>query len=151
MTSETDLAYLAGVIDSDGSISVRKYARSGRQAVYYPRVKIKQVDSEAVDLAKKHFGGCLYHSKSQAANGKDLVAWEVTNRKAEAFLIAILPYLRIKKDRAVNAIQCAKVTRESIAHKKWKQPRPEAYTEEMEKCYVMSRQLNAVGKEVRRR
>lgn len=151
----TDLAYLAGVIDSDGSISVRKvdyHVRHGMatNCSYWPRIKIKQVDPEAVDLAKSLFGGTVYKSKSQTANGKDLFAWEVTNRKAEACLQALLPYLRIKRLRALNGIECARLTKESIAVRR-KTVRPVHLTEALEICYMRSRELNNAGKEVRGR
>lgn len=149
---DTDLAYLAGVIDSDGSISVRKSDYSVRRGVatncsYWPRIKIKQVDSEAIVLAQSLFGGTLYKAKSQTANGKDLYAWEVTNRKAQACLQAILPYLRIKRLRALNGIECAKLTEESIAVRR-KTVRPTHITEALEACYMRSRELNRTGKEV---
>ena len=53
--SATDFAYCAGVIDSDGYIGVHRntYAMRVRgdagQAVYQPRVQVKQVESGAVD------------------------------------------------------------------------------------------------------
>ena len=152
---DTDLAYLAGVIDSDGSISVRKtdyHVRHGTatNCSYWPRIKIKQVDPEAIELAKSLFGGSVYKSKSQAENGRDLFAWEVTNRMAATCLEALLPYLRIKRLRAMNGIECARLTKESVSVRR-KTVRPSHLTDALEECYMESRKLNHTGKEVRGR
>ena len=61
MTAATTIAYLAGVIDSDGYIGVTvKHNKNGWQDSYQPRVQVKQVEHGAVDLFDDVFGGHLY-------------------------------------------------------------------------------------------
>jgi hypothetical protein len=108
---ETTLAYLAGVVDSDGYIGVKRstYAmRHGqcRQPVYYPRVGIRQIEPEAVNLAHSTFGGGL------SLEPRGMWCWQVTNRKAAAALTALLPYLRIKPEQARNALTVAAINDE---------------------------------------
>ena len=54
---QLDLAYLAGVVDSDGSIYIEKTAAVGRgvSPEYRGRVVIAQVDLEAINLAIEKF------------------------------------------------------------------------------------------------
>jgi len=58
----TDIAYLAGVVDSDGCIRVERLKNNGRSrdgVSYAVNVSIQQVESAAVELAKELFGGHL--------------------------------------------------------------------------------------------
>lgn len=90
VTSPPDavLAYAAGVIDSDGSIGIRRSTYNMRvtgdasQPVYSVRVCVKQVTSEAVELLKETFGGSLMMQKPSLRKGKPLHYWEITNRRA---------------------------------------------------------------------
>lgn len=113
--SPTDLAYAAGVIDSDGSIGIHRstYAQRVRgdagQAVYMPRVTVKQVTPQAIDLLHDLFGGHRYAGKPTAVRGRPLIAWNVHSRLAVQVCEAVLPYLRIKRAQAVNAIEVGRL------------------------------------------
>ena len=107
----TDLAYAAGVIDSDGCIAVRKTDYAGRrsgagwQSVYQPRVTVKQVTPQAVDLLHELFGGYRFQGKPSAPNGRVLLGWDVHSAAAVCVCESLLPYLRIKREQALNAIE----------------------------------------------
>jgi hypothetical protein len=151
-------AYAAGVIDSDGCIGVRRSTYSMRKTkdakapVFHVRVSIKQVSPEAINILHKTFGGALMLQSPSATKGKPLWYWEITNVKAETFLKAILPYLRIKKKQAENAL----LLREKIEASKRVRvakgrghigaaSRPEHITKEMENIYQQAKHLNRVG------
>lgn len=106
--SGLDLAYLAGVIDSDGCIGVYRL-RQGSRVVYQPKVQIKQVEPEAIDLAKALFGGHVYRHKGQNERSKPLWVWQIHSAATRKPLTDLLPYLRIKRPRAVNALRCCDV------------------------------------------
>lgn len=105
-----DLAYAAGVIDSDGYIGVHRsdYAMRVRgdagQAVYMPRVTVKQVTPHAPDLLYAMFGGHLLRPKPSAKRGRPLYSWNVHSALAARTCEAVLPHLRIKRAQAENAI-----------------------------------------------
>lgn len=105
-----DLAYAAGVIDSDGSIGVHRsdYAMRVRgdagQAVYMPRVTVKQVTPQAIDLMHDLFGGHRYTGKPTATRGRLLIVWSTHSALAVRVCQSVLPYLRIKRAQALNAI-----------------------------------------------
>lgn len=116
----TVLAYMAGVLDSDGYIGVHKsdYAMRVRgdagQVIYSPRVQLKQVDTEAVDLFHETFGGyrTVNAPSRNATNGKPLNVWSVHSAACAPVLRAVLPHLRIKADRARNALAVCDINTE---------------------------------------
>jgi hypothetical protein len=61
--SEVDLAYCAGVVDSDGAIGIRKLRVHDRRKPgysyvrYYEIISLAQVEPQAVALFKGLFGG----------------------------------------------------------------------------------------------
>lgn len=108
--TEAELAYCAGVIDSDGTIGVKKSTYAMRvvgdsgQATYSERVCVKQIERQAVDLLHRIFGGTSYIDKSSLKNGRNFYVWQVTDKKAAICLATLHPYLRIKKAQAENAL-----------------------------------------------
>lgn len=104
------LAYAAGVIDSDGSIGIRRstYAKrvrgDARNPIYSARVGVKQVETQAVSLLKETFGGTLYSQDNVLQNGRPLYTWETHSRQAAAALRLLLPFLRIKRRQAENCL-----------------------------------------------
>lgn len=104
------LAYCAGVIDSDGSIGIRRstYAKRVRgdahNAIYSARVCAKQVTPEAISLLKETFGGALMLQGPSVTRGKPLHYWEIHSRQAATALRLLLPHLRIKRRQAENCL-----------------------------------------------
>jgi len=110
MTIPSEIAaYLAGAIDSDGSIGIRRSTYSarhgeGRQATYSERICLKQVTPQIPELLKTTFGGSLMVQKPSVAKGRPLYYWEATNQVAADALTVMLPYLLIKRGQAENAL-----------------------------------------------
>ncbi len=162
MTSKLQLAYLAGVIDSDGWFSIKKSnnrARRHGDAVnysYHPRVGIKQVRNEAVELAHSLFGGYVYEQRPTAKNGQVLVAWQVSDLQAETVVRAVLPFLRIKGRQAKLLLELRKAkaegpqgTVENTHTSRWGSPvrfKNRCYSTEqiaeMDRLYLAVRGLN---------
>lgn len=152
------LAYLAGVIDSDGCIRVKKSTYNMRvlgdakAPIYGGAVHVKQVQPQAVTLLKECFGGCLYLEKPSLLRGKPLFSWTIHSKKAVVVCGVLLPYLRIKKEQAKNVLllgglieqsKIAKVARgrghAGAAH------RPLHLTDAMETTFLRSKELNQMG------
>ncbi len=117
MARKEVLAYLAGVMDSDGYLSIRKTTwgrRHGRMRApgYHARIGAKQViPGVAIHLLQRTFGGSVRTDKPTAKRGKQLIGWEVTNAAAIRAVRNLLPYLRIKRLQAqtILAFQRAKM------------------------------------------
>ncbi len=110
---DAELAYAAGVVDSDGYIGVHRntYAMRVRgdatQPIYQARVQVKQVTPEAIDLLHDLFGGHRYEAKPTAERGRPLLVWQVHSAACVPVLTALLPHLRIKRAQAENALELA--------------------------------------------
>ncbi len=98
------IAYCAGVIDSDGCINIQKRKAGKWAANYQPRVTVKQVTPQAIDLLHQSFGGSRWVSEPSAAKGRPLHVWNVHSAAAGTVLAALLPHLRIKVEQARNAL-----------------------------------------------
>jgi hypothetical protein len=99
----TDLAYLAGIIDGEGTI--RAFVAGGRNRV------LVQVANTSEDLIHwlEQFGGKSYWDSCnpKRRRHKPCAAWRVT-RALDCFrlLSALRPYLRIKRAAADKAVAC---------------------------------------------
>lgn len=152
------LAYCAGVIDSDGTIGIKKNSYAARvvkdctQATYSARICVRQVTPEAVNLLSRTFGGNVRPANSYAKRGRMLYGWEIRDLKAEAALRALLAFLQVKKARAENCLALRKVITKS---KKLRVAcgrrhigaavRPAAITAEMARLCERAHELNRVG------
>ncbi len=105
----TVYAYLAGAMDSDGSIGIRRSTYGarhgdGRQATYSERICLKQVTEEIPNLLRDTFGGSLMLQGPSVTRGRPLYYWEATNKVASEALLAMLPFLRVKRAQAENCL-----------------------------------------------
>lgn len=92
------LAYLAGIIDADGYITINRSQR-GRYVYHGPQIGIAGTRREPHDLAASIWGGNVgcYHPK--IIGHLPQFQW---SRQGSAAVIAIedlLPFLRVKSDR----------------------------------------------------
>jgi len=95
--TDLELAYFAGVIDSDGWITI---ITGAKQCVL--RVGVGMTNPAIPMLLHEFFGGTLFtrNNRSKNPNWKNLVSWEVSAQKALLFLETIHQYLIIKKPQA---------------------------------------------------
>lgn len=102
----TTLAYLAGVIDSDGFITASSSVRSGR-TYCAPRVGIAGTRREPHDLAASLFGGSVlsYEPKAERAHHRTQFQWVREGDTAAHVIVAVLPYLRVKRVQAELAVE----------------------------------------------
>jgi hypothetical protein len=152
------LAYLAGVLDSDGTIGVKRSTYSMRvigdsaQPTYSERIHIRQVERAALEVFAATFGGNIGITDPSAKRGRPLFNWGQTDLKAAVTLMALLPYLRIKRGQAENCLALRTAKDESkIArvakgrgHKGSASRSPELSIR-MEDCFLRAKELNRVG------
>jgi len=105
MQDDLTLAYLAGVMDSDGSFGMRRTTygmrkRGEQTPVYSERVKLAQVVPVVPLMLKEIFCGHFCITKPYAKKGQPLYRWEGTQKVAARCIKALYPYLRIKKRQA---------------------------------------------------
>jgi hypothetical protein len=94
----TVLAYIAGIMDGEGSIS--------RDSKGYWRVIVGMTDREVIDYLHS-FGGTVHTHTRRVPPRKPLYHWTVRDRRSVSNLLeAILPYMQLtaKKELALQAI-----------------------------------------------
>jgi hypothetical protein len=141
-------AYMAGIIDADGTIGVKRRTEGGLIR-YSECVCVRQVEPEAVDLLHEHFGGYRFVTRPTMPNRRELQGWEVTNRRAAECLAVLEPYLRIKVEQARVCLILSRTKIASTARIRAGRPgmitsTPES-REEMAVCYSRCRELNRAG------
>jgi len=113
------IAYLAGLVDGEGYVGIKKQKPRPDtiNCLYHERIQIRMVDEIAIKLFKQTFGGNYYketeHSKYSK---KPLYCYQATDRLASQIIRKLLPYLLIKKRQAklILKLRKSKESRESL-------------------------------------
>lgn len=95
MTDALTLAYLAGIIDADGYITVQRSLHAGRR-YFGPKVGIADTRREPHDLAASVFGGKVGCYKPKNGIHLPQFQWSRSGTATNSVIEAVLPYLRIK-------------------------------------------------------
>jgi len=111
--SQTDLAYAAGVIDSDGCVTASR-SKMVNGISFRIAVSMTNIQDQIPLWFKETFGGRI--SKTTVTrSGKKIFnstyKWQLQCRKAADFLELIVPYLKLKKERSEAAIKLARLHR----------------------------------------
>lgn len=142
-----DAAYLAGLIDGEGSVSVNR-TRTGKSAkscrrgfAYRSSLTITMTDMAVLKWAQKTTGvGAICKKKTARAKHKPAWAWAVWSVEAADLLRELRPYLKVKRKQADNLI---------TFQSKMRRPGSNGLTDHewefREECRVKSLQLNKRG------
>lgn len=103
-----NIAYLAGIIDGEGCISIRKWQQRNKYWIYSLTLDVGNTNRILTDWLSDNFGGTviLFHSKNPRHN--DRYCWRLSQGKAGIIIKKVLPYLLIKKEQAVLALEYRK-------------------------------------------
>ena len=108
--SKEALAYCAGLVDGEGSISA---APSHHSALNYRvSLAITMCDINGLKFVSNIFGGNIRKEKALTKSGKEIYSWAIYCRNAADALEQMLPYLQVKKSRAIKAIKLARMMRD---------------------------------------
>jgi len=102
------LAYVAGVVDSDGHIGIDRSATMPQRRTsvrYEAAVVVTNVDRPLMDWLQEEFGGSLRQRKQMLPHHKPTYSWKLSEQQAAGFCEQILPYLRVKKRQAELLIE----------------------------------------------
>lgn len=105
MQQPIDLAYTAGLFDGEGAIDIQKINMGKRPRGYNHalRVMVQMCDVEGLEVIVKLFGGKIF--PRYTPHRHVVYRWELANMKAVTFLQQIMPYLQVKRERALIATQ----------------------------------------------
>lgn len=110
------LAYAAGIIDGEGCIKICRVAAARLHRNfdrYQLQVQVDMVNRTVIDFLYNLFGGKIYFHKKRRVNCNNSWRWYIVSQLGGVFLEKILPYLTIKKEHAINAVEFLKLPRKS--------------------------------------
>jgi hypothetical protein len=123
---QTHWAYIAGLMDADGAFMLTRHKRKTQRGnyphtvenwswSYMPSVKVHQVEPEAVFFLKNEMKLgtlSLNGARPNRPNSRPIYQWGIRNRKEILeFLKSVIPYLKIKKNRAEFLLNYCKTIR----------------------------------------
>jgi len=123
MPTNTDLAYLAGLIDGEGCLRVKRsqpYRHlTGRiNPAYSCTMHVRMVDEPAIAFLRDTLGGWGWREKTaHCASGRPLYCWQATDADAERIIRALLPYFRVKRAQAENLLALRALQSERQKHR----------------------------------
>ena len=99
---KTDIAYIAGLFDGEGSIQITNYIHKGNGSQCWEvRCSLAQKESYLPLLMQFHFGG----SVQRRYKGHNTRHWKASGRDTYEFLKVVLPYLKVKRPQAELGIK----------------------------------------------
>ena len=100
--SKTDLAYLAGLIDGEGSFSILKRTDGVRtRPGYRLQLTIKMAHQDVIGWAHSMFGGNLYAiDLTRLVNRKPQWEWHAKQSELTNLLHVLRPFLKVKGPQA---------------------------------------------------
>jgi hypothetical protein len=111
-TNKNKLSYLAGIIDGEGNIRIRRsFEKEGWK--FQISLSVSNTNPLLVDWLVSNFGGRVY-KRQRKMNWKPSLDWEISCVKAYLILKKVYPFLLLKKKQAANCI----LLQESIKRRK---------------------------------
>lgn len=104
---KADLAYIAGLIDGEGCISLTKKFRKGKSPEYRIILRVGNTDPLMVGFCRKRLGGFIYLSHSKKRKHKCYV-WKTAGGNAIIALKKVYPFLITKRKKAKLAFEFRK-------------------------------------------
>lgn len=127
--NQTHWSYIAGIMDADGCFMIMKHKRQTKNGTtrrsiefpktvdawaitYLPALKISMIEPEAIDfiMNEMKFGKMNIDGvRKNRPNSKPIYHWRVRSKDESArFIENVLPYLKVKKQRALHLLDFCK-------------------------------------------
>jgi len=116
---ETTLAYMAGLFDGEGSVSLLRRSKRSPWAVRL-HISICNTNEESMRTFSKGFDGSLFRQQRTGFKRyrRPWYIWSADDAKAERVLRLLLPYLKIKADRARIGLYAREVSAAAYKNRK---------------------------------
>lgn len=99
-----DIAYLAGIIDGEGCVSVAINKKNGRN-YYRLTLDITNTNDNLMQWIQGIFGGIVRTSYARSENRTNLHSWTASGNQAQVLIKLVLPYLKVKLEQAKLALE----------------------------------------------
>jgi len=131
MVTDCDFAYLAGIIDGEGSIVLHQDPRDRR---VWGEIQISNTSEYLVSWILLKFGGRVYTASQSRKNSVSyskkqvyLIRWN--GKQSKDLIPRLLPYLTIKKEKALLLLRLVEIPRPQKSSKKHKEIQNMIYRE----------------------
>lgn len=118
MSDKARFSYLAGIIDGEGCLTIG----AGRKQYcvnYNSIINVANTDIRLIKWLHENFGGKYYSIKKPTPRNKTPYVWRLLKQKEqERLLLAILPYLIIKRERAIILLEFVRLPRTADSSKR---------------------------------
>jgi hypothetical protein len=94
---EVEKAYLAGIVDGEGTVSLMKHHRNETPA---PLVAVANNNLQLLRWIKDKIGGVIVSKKKRLPHHRNSYTWSIRQDRAIRFLDEIKFYLIVKKQQA---------------------------------------------------
>ncbi len=140
MWTEAQLAYLAGIIDGEGSVYIQRSMDKGTWT-YWPRFQVTNTNRKLMEWIHETFGGLIYDKPRKQHNPtwKMQIEWYTKISSMDILIPLILPYLINKKPH----VEIMMEFRKTFIKKANKKLSPEVQTFR-EECMLKIRHLNSL-------
>ena len=102
--NDTDWAWVAGIIDGEGSMGY--YTNGRNKSKKRVLVQVGNTDYRIISKLKELCGGITYEvTRKDRPNSKRIWTWRLYGKALMAFLKGIEPYLVSKKQKAIKMRQ----------------------------------------------
>jgi hypothetical protein len=121
-----DIRALAAWIDSDGSIIIARKRHKGMRSGYnyQAEVRVYNTDRRPLDWLASTFSGVVAPHNSKTALGKRPAFYWRAGPIIDAVLLAVLPYLLVKREKAILARELLETNNQEQKANIWAKSRP---------------------------
>lgn len=100
-----DIQYVAGLFDGEGTVRIFKKVRENHIG-YYVSASLAMCHRPVIEELQKKFGGTVHNNRADLTgpNRRCQFGWHTANKKAEAFLRQVTPFLIVKREEAEIAL-----------------------------------------------
>lgn len=98
------LPYLAGVVDSEGCMTIQKTNNHTGSYTYSERLSAEMKDIEAIELLSDVFDHA-YYTYYHSTDGNPFYCFVTLSKRANYVIRALYPYLRVKRKQADILLQ----------------------------------------------
>ena len=106
MISELELAWLAGFLDGEGHIGIRKRSLLSGSPRYSIILDVSHTKREAIEFLQNSMGGSTQKRQGKK-EWKTTYKWRVRGKKAQQILEKLSPFLKLKQEQAKLALELA--------------------------------------------
>lgn len=118
MSDKAKYSYLAGIIDGEGCLTIGA-GNKGNVTNYNSVVMVTSTSEKLVKWLQHNFGGNYYQSGRDVPNCKPAFIWRFLKKAdIEKLLLAILPYLIIKREQAILLLEFVRLERSENPQKR---------------------------------